>query len=47
MSGGNQVARELSIGELLSHTFDSFRQNFMKYFIVYLVVEVIAESSER
>ncbi len=41
MSGANEVTKELSIGELLSQTFDSFRQNFFKYFIVYLIVEAI------
>lgn len=39
MSGESQITRELSIGELLSQTFAAFRQGFMKYFVVFLVVE--------
>ncbi len=36
-----RIEHELSFSELFSQTFDSFRQNYMKYFLVYLAVEVI------
>jgi MFS family permease len=41
MSSGRMVTQELSIGEVISKTFDLYRRNFVKYFVLYLVVEAI------
>jgi hypothetical protein len=41
MSSGRTVTQELGIGEVISKTFDLYRRNFAKYFILYLVVEAI------
>jgi hypothetical protein len=41
MSAGNTITRELSIGEVVSQTFELYRRNFAQYFILYLVVEAI------
>lgn len=35
------IGRELSLGEVVSKTFDVYRQDFIKYFIIFAVVEVI------
>jgi zinc ribbon protein len=35
------INRELTLGEVVSKTFDVFRQDFTKYFILFAVVEVI------
>jgi zinc-ribbon domain len=35
------IKRELSIGEVISKTFDVYRQDFVKYFVLFAVVEVI------
>lgn len=41
MSGGGRITEELSLGELISETFDSYRKGFAKYFAVFLAVYVI------
>jgi hypothetical protein len=41
MSLGQVIERELSLGEVVSKTFDLYRQNFVKYFILFAVVELI------
>ena len=41
MSSGKTVTQELSVGEVISKTFELYRRNFVKYLIVYLVVEAI------
>ncbi len=33
------VTQELGLGEVVSKTFDLYRRNFVKYFVLYLVVE--------
>jgi hypothetical protein len=35
------IKRELSIGEVVSETFEVYRKDFMKYFLLFAVVEVI------
>ena len=35
------IIRELSIGEILSRTFDIYRRNFVKFVIIYIIVEAI------
>jgi hypothetical protein len=35
------IRRELSLGEVISKTFEVYRQDFTKYFILFAVVEVI------
>ena len=35
------IRRELSIGEVISKTFDVYRRDFAKYFLLFVVVEVI------
>jgi hypothetical protein len=35
------IARELSLGEVLSKTFELYRLDFTKYFVIFAVVEVI------
>jgi len=35
------IKRELSLGEVISKTFDVYRRDFAKYFIIFAVVEVI------
>ena len=35
------ITRELTIGEMVSKTFDLYRVNFVKYLIVFLAVEII------
>ncbi len=41
MSAGRTVAQELSVGEVVSKTFEVYQRNFAKYFVLYLVVEAI------
>ena len=41
MKGGGRITQEFSLGELISKTFDSYREGFAKYFAVFLVVEAI------
>ncbi len=41
MSTGRTVSQELGLGEVVSRTFDLYRRNFAKYFLVYLVVDAI------
>lgn len=35
------IKRELSIGQVLSKTFDSYRRDFSKYFVLFLIVGII------
>ena len=41
MSSGQGIAGELSVGEVVSRTFDMYRQNFVKYFVLFVVFEAI------
>ena len=41
MPDGVQVAKDLSIEEFLSRTYELFKRDFMKYFIIYVVVEAV------
>jgi len=41
MSGGQGITHELSLGELVSKTFELYRRDFSKYLILFLVVEAI------
>lgn len=41
MSQEEGITRELSLGEIVSKTFDLYRRDFLKYFILFLVIEVI------
>lgn len=38
---GQPIDHELSIGEIISKTFDLYRQDFVKYFVLFAIVEVI------
>lgn len=35
------IKRELSLGEVISKTFDLYRRDFIKYFVLFAVIEVI------
>lgn len=41
MSQEQGVTRELSLGEVVSKTFDLYRRDFTKYLLLFLVIEVI------
>lgn len=41
MPEAQPITRELTIGEMVSKTFDLYRRNFVKYLLVFLVVGVI------
>lgn len=41
MSSDQGIARELSLGEVVSKTFELYRRNFVKYFLLFVVVEAI------
>jgi hypothetical protein len=41
MSEGQGIVQELSFGDVLSRTFEYYRRDFVKYFILFAVVEVI------
>jgi hypothetical protein len=41
LSSGRTVPQELGVGEVISKTFDLYRRNFVKYFVLFLVVEAI------
>jgi hypothetical protein len=41
MAGNGQISGELSIGDVISRTFDILRRDFAKFFVIFLVVEVI------
>jgi hypothetical protein len=41
MSGEQGVARELSLGELVSKTFELYRRDFSKYLVLFAVVEAV------
>lgn len=41
MSEAQAVTRELTIGEVISKTFDFYRRDFVKYLVVFLIVEAI------
>jgi hypothetical protein len=41
MSAGQGITRELSLGELVSKTFELYRRDFSNYLILFVVVEVI------
>lgn len=38
---GQPITRELSIGEMVSKSFDIYRRNFVKFVTIYIVVEAI------
>jgi zinc-ribbon domain len=35
------IDRELSVGEIVSRTFDIYRRDFTKYFILFLIIELV------
>ena len=41
MSSEQAIARELTIGEVISKTFDFYRRDFVKYLVIFLIVEAI------
>ncbi|HEV2138355.1 MAG TPA: hypothetical protein VGR53_05905 [Nitrososphaerales archaeon] len=41
MPEAQPITRELTIGEVISKTFDLYRRDFVKYLVVFLIVEVI------
>ena len=41
MSGGQGITRELSLGELVTKTFELYRRDFSKYLILFVVVEAV------
>src|SRR6266852_5124133 len=41
MQSEQRITRELSLGEVLSKTFDLYRRDFAKYFVLFAVVGVI------
>ena len=41
VSGPREIDRELSIGDVVSRTFDLYQRDFSKYVVVFLVIEVI------
>lgn len=41
MTSGEGITKELSVGEIVSRTFELCRRNFVKYSILFLVVEVV------
>ena len=41
MSGGQGITRELSLGELVSKTFELYRRDFSKYLTLFVVVEAM------
>jgi hypothetical protein len=40
-SGGQGISEELSLGQVISKTFEVYRQDFVKYVVLFAVVEVI------
>ena len=41
MASEQGITKELSLGEVVSKTFELYRRNFVKYFILFVVVEAI------
>ena len=41
MSSDQGITRELSLGEVVSKTFELYRRGFVKYFILFVVVEAV------
>ena len=41
MSSEQGITKELSLGEVVSKTFDLFRRDFLKYFLIFVAVEII------
>ena len=41
MTSEEGITRELSVGEVVSKTFDLFRRDFVKYFVIFAVAEVV------
>jgi hypothetical protein len=41
MSGGQGITQELSLGDVISKTFELYRRDFSKYLILFVVVEAI------
>jgi hypothetical protein len=35
------IKRELSLGEVISKTFELYRRDFVKYFVLFAVVEAV------
>ena len=38
------IKHELSLGEVISKTFEVYRPDFMKYFVLFAVVEVMGSA---
>ena len=41
MTSEQGITKELSLGEVVSKTFDLFRRDFVKYFVIFAVAEVV------
>jgi hypothetical protein len=41
MSGGQEITQELSLGDVVSKTFNLYRRDFSQYLVLFLVVEAI------
>jgi ribosomal protein L40E len=41
VSSGEGITRELGLGEVISKTFELYRRDFLKYFVLFVVVEAI------
>ena len=41
MTSEQGITRELSLGEVVSKTFDLFRRDFVKYFVIFAIAEVV------
>jgi uncharacterized membrane protein YesL len=41
MFQGPQITKELSIGDVLSKTFELYRSQFVKYVILFAVIEAV------
>jgi len=41
VSSGTSITQELGLGDVISRTFELYRRNFAKYFVLFVVVEAI------
>ena len=41
MAGGEGINHELSLGEVITKTFELYRKNFMTYLVLFLVIEAV------
>ena len=41
MSNGQGITKELSLGEVVSKTFELYKRDFSKYVVLFVVVEAI------